>query len=90
MEIYQWLLSKNDLKVSNTGYFVYCNGKTDRENFDAKLEFDIKIIPYTGEDLWVEDVVINAFRCLNDNKLPQGSPDCDFCRYRNAAKELEE
>jgi hypothetical protein len=29
MEIYQWLFRKNGFKVSNTGYFVYCNGSTD-------------------------------------------------------------
>jgi len=26
MEIYQWLLRQNGLKVAKTGYFVYCNG----------------------------------------------------------------
>ena len=45
MEFYQWLLRKNGFKVSDTGYFVYCNGRRDREAFDGKLEFDIKIIP---------------------------------------------
>ena len=44
MEVYQWLLRHNDLKVSDTGYFVYANGKRDREAFDGKLEFDIKLI----------------------------------------------
>ncbi|MCK4805914.1 MAG: PD-(D/E)XK nuclease family protein, partial [Candidatus Pacebacteria bacterium] len=29
MEIYQWLFRKNGFKVSDTSYFVYCNGKTD-------------------------------------------------------------
>ncbi len=50
MEIYQWLLRRNDLTVSDTGYFVYCNGQTDREAFDGKLEFDVTLIPYTGND----------------------------------------
>lgn len=27
-EIYQWLLRKNGLRVSNTAYFVYCTGIT--------------------------------------------------------------
>ncbi|MFB6212901.1 MAG: PD-(D/E)XK nuclease family protein, partial [Candidatus Magasanikbacteria bacterium] len=39
IEIYQWLLRKNGLEVLDTGYFVYCNGKTDLEKFDGKLEF---------------------------------------------------
>lgn len=89
MEIYQWLFRKNDFNVNKTGYFVYCNGKTNIAKFDAKLEFDIKIIPYEGDDSWVEDTILSAYRCLNGNQLPQSSPDCDFCSYRNAAKDLE-
>jgi CRISPR/Cas system-associated exonuclease Cas4 (RecB family) len=89
MEIYQWLFRKNNFEVSKTGYFVYCNGKTSMEKFDAKLEFDITIIPYIGDDTWVEEVIISAFKCLNSNKLPQSSVDCDFCNYRNAAKDIE-
>ena len=30
MEIYQWLVRRQGLNVSNTGYFVYCNGRRDR------------------------------------------------------------
>jgi len=50
MEIYQWLFRENGFTVSPTGYFVYCNGDTDKEAFDGKLEFDIKLLPYTGDD----------------------------------------
>ena len=81
MEIYQWLLRRNGLKVSNTGYFVYCNGKSDREAFDAKLDFDITLIPYTGDDSWVEQALVNAHKCLNGNAIPAGKPDCDYCQY---------
>ncbi len=54
MEVYQWLFRRNGFKVSKTGYFVYCNGKADREAFNAMLEFDIKLLPYDGDDSWVE------------------------------------
>ena len=53
MEIYQWLLRQNGFKVSNTGYFVYVNGRKDLEAFDGKLEFYVDIIPYSGSDEWV-------------------------------------
>lgn len=43
MEIYQWLFRKNGFAVSETGYFVYCNGVTDRDEFDGRLEFEIKL-----------------------------------------------
>lgn len=89
MEIYQWLFRKNRFKVSDTGYFVYCNGNTDKEAFDAKLEFDIKIIPYTGDDSWVEGVIFDAIECLKSDKLPKCGEDCDFCKYREAVKQFE-
>ena len=54
MEVYQWLFRKNVFKVSNTGYFLYCNGNTDKEAFDVRLNFDVKIIPYRGNTDWVK------------------------------------
>lgn len=89
MEIYQWLFRQNGYKVSQTGYFVYCNGRTDREAFDGKLEFDIKIIPYVGDDTWVLETIHKAVDCLNDEKLPSPGIDCDYCNYRQAACEVE-
>ncbi len=86
IEIYQWLFRKNDFEVSNTGYFVYVNGKTDAEAFDAKLEFDIKIIPYEGNDSWVENSLIEAREVLSSESLPPANADCDFCRYRKEAQ----
>jgi hypothetical protein len=88
MEIYQWLFRQNGHNVSSTGYFVYCNGKRDAQAFDAKLEFDIKLIPYTGDDSWVESLIIEAAKCLQGN-LPAANPNCDFCLYRKEAQNIE-
>lgn len=90
MEIYQWLFKNNGFPVSNTGYFVYCNGKLGNEKFDGKLEFDVKIIPYSGDFSWVEKTIKDAHALLNSSIIPNSSPDCDFCSYRKAAKELED
>jgi hypothetical protein len=89
MEIYQWLLRHNGYPVSNTGYFVYCNGITDKKAFDAKLEFDISLVKYVGNDDWVEPTILKAYQCLQSDKIPQADPDCDFCAYREAVKDLE-
>jgi len=89
MEIYQWLFRKNGFKVSKTGYFVYCNGDTDKKAFDAKLEFDIKLLPYVGDDSWVEGVIFDVIECLKSSKLPNPGEDCDFCKYRKAVNEFE-
>ena len=89
MEFYQWLFRRNGFNVSSTGYFVYCNGDTDKEAFDAKLEFDIKLIPYTGDDSWVEPTILEAIKCLKEDKLPGSGADCDYCKYRAAARNVE-
>lgn len=89
MEIYQWLFRKNGFSVSTTGYFVYCNGNGDREAFDGRLEFDIKLIPYTGDDSWVEGTINDAINCLKSDTLPASGEDCDYCAYRKAASSVE-
>jgi len=89
MEIYQWLFRRNGFNVSRVGFFVYCNGKTDKEAFDGKLEFDVSIIPYEGDDSWLEKAINDAHRCLVNAAMPEASPDCDFCNYRKAAQEVE-
>lgn len=90
MEIYQWLFRQNGFKVSKTGYFVYCNGNTEKGAFDAKLEFQIKLIPYKGDDSWVEKAVYDAIECLKQEKIPESGADCDFCKYREAVRQVEE
>ena len=89
MEIYQWLFRKNNFDVSNISYFVYVNGKTDADAFDEKLEFDVKVIPYEGDDSWVEDILVRAREVLSKNELPEPSSDCDFCLYRKDAQEVQ-
>lgn len=84
MEVYQWLLRQNGYKVSDTGYFVYCNGKADLEAFDGKLEFDVNVIPYTGSDKWVDKTLKDAKKCLDSDKLPKSGKDCEYCGYFKA------
>jgi len=89
MEVYQWLFRQNGFKVSNTSYFVYCNGKRDAKAFDGKLEFDIKLIPYVGGTGWIEKALTDIKACLMSDKVPPADPDCDFCTYRAAFKDLK-
>lgn len=89
MEIYQWLFRKNGFTVSDTGYFVYCNGDADKEAFDGRLEFDVKVIPYEGDDTWVDQAIVDAHACLVSDILPPANDECDYCTYIaavNAAK----
>ena len=89
VEVYQWLFRKNGFKVSDTAYFVYCNGNADKEAFDGKLEFDVKIIPYVGNDGWIESALGDIKKTLMAGETPDPDPDCDYCKYRFAMKRIE-
>lgn len=88
MEIYQWLFRQNGFTVSDTGYFVYANGKTDVATFDGKLEFDIKVIPYVGNANWIDDTLLAIHACLNQKEIPKNGEACDYCTYRKAVGEV--
>ncbi len=88
MEVYQWLFRKNGFEVSPIGYFVYCNGDADKESFDARLEFNIKLIPYEGNPVWVDGAIKNLHACLVSDTLPDQGEDCDFCKYRKAVSNV--
>ena len=88
MEIYQWLFKQNGFKVSDIGYFVYVNGKTDKEALDGKLEFDVSVIPYSGNTDWIPQVLQNIKACLLDERIPKASKDCDYCSYIQSVGEV--
>jgi hypothetical protein len=85
METYQWLLRKKGFIVSDTGYFVYANASKDKEAFDGKLEFEVTLIPHTGNTDWFEPTLKKLKACLDADEIPAATPDCDYCRYREAA-----
>jgi CRISPR/Cas system-associated exonuclease Cas4 (RecB family) len=92
MEVYQWLLRQNGFKVNNMGYFVYTNGRLDMDAFEDKLEFTTKVIPYTGNDGWVEPT-IKAMKDCMEGDMPEvgdnimGGP-CAYCTYARQRTEL--
>lgn len=88
MEVYQWLFRCNGFKVSDIGYFVYANGITDKEAFDGKLEFDVKIIPYTGSDKWIDGTLEEIKEILISDKLPPKGKNCNYCQYREEAGKI--
>lgn len=89
MEVYQWLLRRKGFKVSPTGYFVYVNGKKDKKAFDAKLEFDVTLIPQKGDDAWVHDMIVKAKECLDADKPPVYTKTCEFCVYRKHSRDVQ-
>lgn len=85
MGVYQWLLRKNGHDVSNTGYFVYANAKSDKAAFDAQLEFEITVVPLEGETGWIDEILPKIKAALDSEDLPAIGPGCEYCAYREAA-----
>lgn len=86
MSLYAWLFKQNGFKVHRLGYFVYCNGLTNRDAFNKRLDFDISILPYEIDDSWVPAAIKDAHACLNSEATPSAGSDCDFCAYVDALK----
>jgi hypothetical protein len=79
MEVYQWLLRKNGLKVSNTAYFVYCTGNNSADSFNNKIEFHSHIIPYEGNDSWIDQTINDLHICLSNPRIPSKNETCQYC-----------
>jgi hypothetical protein len=81
MEVYQWLLRKNGLKVSNTAYFVYCTGNNSADSFNNKIEFHSHIIPYEGNDSWIDQTINDLHICLSNPRIPSKNETCQYCNF---------
>lgn len=88
MEIYQWLLRKNGLRISPTGYFVFANADKAQPSLGNALRFTLKILPYAGSDGWIDDALMEAKEYLMQESLPASAAECDWCRYRTAASSV--
>lgn len=92
LEVYQWLLRQNGFEVSDTGYFVYTNGRMDLDGFNDKVEFRTKIIPYTGSDKWIEPTLQDMKACMDGDMPPVGTAamggECDYCAYARERTKL--
>lgn len=86
-EVYQWIFREMGFDVDDTAYFVYANAGRNRPKFDGRLEFEMSIIPYEGDDSWVEDTIFEIKECLDSEEIPEPDPECEYCQYRASANE---
>ena len=88
VEVYQWLLRENGFEVSNTAYFVYTNGIKGDGHFNDRLNFTTKLIPYEGNDAWIEPVLLEINELLRSQVPPVATKDCKLCEYLDKAFNL--
>lgn len=89
VEVYQWLLRQSGHKVLNTAYFVYANAQRKANMFWNKLVFKTTLMPYEGNDSWVNDAIHKAYDCLNSDTIPAKTETCKVCEYVEKVKGLK-
>ena len=88
LEVYQWLFRKNGFRVANLGYFISFNALVDEKGFNNLLRFTPTLLPYEGNDSWIEPTLGEARNLLTVDKIPDPHPDCDYCAYRKESAQL--
>lgn len=97
MDMYQWIARKKGFQVSNTGYFVYVDGQHRSEQGmldpanprQAWMRFNVAVIPYEGNDSWVEDALRRARYLVSEVKTcPEHSASCEYGAYLKNVSEV--
>lgn len=81
VEIYQWLFRRNKFKVNDTAYFVYANGDAGEDAFNHCLRFKLTILPYEGNDEWIEPALRDAHKLLVSENIPERNENCEHCNF---------
>ncbi len=93
MEIYQWIFRNSGFKVSRTGYFVFANAGKNRPQFDGILEFELSILPHTGDTSWIIPTLQKIRAVLESDSIPDytfGCEHCDFARRSTKSPKTKE
>ena len=95
MDMYQWVLRRRGYAVSNTGYFVYVDGQhaaepgmlDETDPTQGWMRFAVAVIPYEGDDRWVEGALIDAKACLTAPSCSAHAEGCEHGRFLEGARE---
>ena len=88
MDIYVYILRQMKFKVSDTAYFLVCNGLKTPDKFDATLQFDLTLVPYKTSDSWVKNKIIDMKKTLESKDVPELNKYCEKCLYLNTGKQF--
>jgi len=88
MDIYVYILRQMKFKVSDTTYFLVCNGLKTPDKFDATLHFDLKLVPYKTDTSWIKNKIIEMKKVLEAKEVPELNKYCEKCLYLDTGKQF--
>ena len=94
MDLYVWVMRRKGFDVSDTGYFLYCDGDRFSEydflgQTDARMRFEMSLISYEVDQSWIEPTLFEIRSCLELGSPPPHSDRCEygaFLRQVNVAQ----
>ena len=94
MDIYVWVLRRKGFDVSNTGFFLYCDGDrfTDYTFLSeeiANMQFKITWLPYKVNLSWIEPCLEKIKDCILQPSCPVHSEDCEYAVFLQEVGSIE-
>lgn len=88
MDLYVWVMRRKGFDVSDTGYFLYCDGdRFTEEPFlsteGAVMQFKINILTYDVNTQWIEPVLLRIRETLELGECPPHTERCEYGQFLN-------
>ena len=89
MDFYIWVMRRLKLNVSNTGFFLYCDGDRFTETkflgtTGATMEFKVTLLSYRANLTWIPSTLSGIKRVLEAKKCPDHSERCEYGSFLRA------
>lgn len=88
LDIYNFLLGKNGLEMSTTGYWFYATAMKNYDDFEMKLNFVPSLIAYECQPDWIPESLLRVKAALENPVLVHPSPTCGTCNFVSSRIEL--
>ena len=88
MDIYVHILRNMNFKVSETTYFMVCNGEKTNEEFGDKIDFKTVLVPYKADASWIPNKIQDMKKVLESEDIPDYNINCESCIYLASAATL--
>ena len=60
---------------------MVCNGIKSADKFNAKMDFDIKLIDYQVKTDWIKKKLLDMKKTMDSTEIPERTAHCENCAY---------
>ena len=89
MDIYVHILRNMDFKVSNTTFFMVCNGEKTNAFFKNRIDFKTVLVPYNSDTSWIPSKIKEMKKTLDKKEIPDYNIECESCVYLASSSTLK-